>query len=106
MVSAESGPPRSNRLAVAASAASVSTMRVRYIRLPPLVKKPSTAYGTKQWSPKSSERQALAEPARVLAEAGDQDRNVDRSALGNADHSGGAGADSFDRLTAGIDSST
>ena len=52
---------------------------------------------------KDLQRQILAEQARVLAVAGDEHGPVDRSALSDADHSSGTGADSFDRLTARID---
>jgi hypothetical protein len=47
--------------------------------------------------------QPLAEPAHILAVAGDEDRHAGRTALGDADHSRRARAHAFDGLVAGVD---
>ena len=47
--------------------------------------------------------QVLAEPALELARAGDEDGDVDRTALRQADHAGGAGGHAFDRFGPRID---
>ena len=49
------------------------------------------------------EPQTFSEPASILSVAGNQDRNVQRPALGDTNHAGRAGTDTLDRFITGVD---
>jgi hypothetical protein len=55
------------------------------------------------WIDEEERIKLIAEPARVLAVAGHEDRHVHGAAFGDADHGGRARRDALDRLRASVD---